>query len=314
MALQLSNFYSSDNRPSLIRNYLEDPNSSAELTAKEITAAALASSVIKDEEGDCSLEGFLWELWYEVVEMIKYIPYNHPGQEKMVKLLSAIKEIPRKVTPEMEELERGWGMYFWQDLPIFGAEMRGTWNDGPLNEILDEVGSMHSTFFPPNVWANLNAFAARLTAASVVNFEIYAIWILRHTLEEEVRDKAIDNNLPAAATWFAYAGWLLYHNAAKEYPPSMGVPPPDIRYLRAFPTAGFSEERWEFWKERLEFLQNREELQTETRDRAKETLCRMKEIEGLEPETVADEGSSLPPSGLMRAIIPVQVQDKPGDE
>ena len=228
MALQPPNIHSSNNKPGLIRSYLEDPNSSAELTAKEITTAAYASSVTKDEEGDCSLEGFLWELWFEVVEMIKYIPYNHPWQDKMVSLLSEIKEVPREVTPEMEELERGWGMYFWQDLPILGATMRETWNDGPL----DDVSSI--TFFPPDVWANLNAFAARLTAASVLNFETYAIWILQHTLEEEVRDRVIDDNMPAAATWIAYAGWLLYHNALKEYPPSLGAPPPNIRYCAPF--------------------------------------------------------------------------------
>lgn len=76
--------------------------------------------------------------------MIKHISYKHSWQDKMVKLLSAVKEVLREVRPEMEGLERGWGRYFWQYLPI-GAMMRAKWNDRPLDGILS------TTFFPPNI-------------------------------------------------------------------------------------------------------------------------------------------------------------------
>lgn len=34
-------------------------------------------------------------------------------------------------------------------------------------------------------WTNLNAFAARLTAAGIQDFSLYAIWSMRETLETE---------------------------------------------------------------------------------------------------------------------------------
>ena len=97
--------------------------------------------------------------------------------------------------------------------------MRETLNDGLLENVPDEMLSMLSTFsaidfFLLDVWANSNAFAARLTAPSVMNLETYAIWIPRHTLEEEVREKGFADTLPEATTFIGYAGWLLYHNAA----------------------------------------------------------------------------------------------------
>ena len=156
----------------LIRDYLEDTDSRAESTAEQLTTPAEDSSSPELNESECSLEGFLWSLWAMVVKLIQQIPHNHPWQDKMVELLSAIKEVPRRVTPEMGQLERSWGKGFWKDLPIFGAEVRETWNRGPLEKIPEGVFMYPGdTPFPPDVWTNLNAFTARLTAASVMNFE-----------------------------------------------------------------------------------------------------------------------------------------------
>ena len=287
---------------SLIRDYLEDTQSSAEYTAEELTTLAEVSSTEPSESGH-GLERFLWSLWSMVVQMIQVIPHTHPWQDKTVNLLSAIKQRPRRLTPGMVQLERIWCMYFWQDLPIFGAELRETWNEGPW-ERNPYPGDIQLS---PDVWTNMNAFAARLTAASVMNFETYATWTLGHTLENERWDEEIDKNLPAAAVWITYAGRLLYHNAAKEYTPRSVMRRPDIRRLREF-SEPFSEERWAFWKERFEFLQSRESLKPTTRDSAREALGNMAEIERLDPEPRACEGSSLPLSGLMRAVEAVQVR------
>ena len=216
----------------------------------------------------------------------------------------------------MEELERGWGMAFWQDLPIFGAELRESWNDAPWEKLPDDT-PMYSgdAPFPPEVWASLNAFTARITAASVLNFEDYAMWILRHTLEEdrmneEERIEEVDDNLPAAATWIIYAGQIVYHNAAKDYSDSTETHPPHIRYLRNF-TKPFSMERWNFWKERFEFFRDHEVLRHTTRDSAGEALSRMVEIERRHPELKASEGVALRPSGVMTALC---AQDMSGAE
>ena len=295
----------------LIRDYLEGTNSSAEYTAKELTTPADDTSSPELNESECSLEGFLWSLWGMMVELIKQIPYHHPWQDRMVEILNAIKEVPRQATPEMEQLERSWGMAFWQDLPIFGAEVRETWNRGPWEKIPDGTFRYPGdTPFPTNIWTSLNAFTARLTVASVLNFETYAIWILRHTLEEERMNEEVDDNLPAAAMWIIYAGQMVYHNAAKDYTDSTETHPSYIRYLRKF-TKPFSIERWNFWKERFEFFQNHEVLKQITRDNAGEALRKMVEIERCHPEPKASEGPALPPSGMMTAI---HVQGMSGPE
>ena len=136
----------------------------------------------------------------------------------------------------------------------------------------------------------MNAFTARITVASVLNFEDYAIWILRHTLEEELTNEGIDDDLPAAAMWIVYAGQIVYHNAFKDYTDPAETHEPYIRYLRKF-TKPFSMERWNFWKERFGFLQNHEVWKQITRDSAGYALSTMVEIERCHPEPKASEGS-----------------------
>ena len=207
-------------------------------------------------------------------------------------------------------------MSFWQDLLIFGVELRESWNDAPWENLPDD-NPMYSgdVSLPPDIWASLNAFTARITAASVLNFENYAMWILRHTLEEarrneEERIEEVDDNLPAAATWIIYAGQIVYHNAAKDYADSTETHPSHIRFLRNF-TKPFSMERWNFWKERFEFFRDHEVLKQTTRDSAGEALSRMVEIERRHPEPKASEGTALRLSGLMTAVC---VQGMPGAE
>lgn len=141
--------------------------------------------------------------------------------------------------------------------------------------------------FPPKVWANLNAFAARLK----LNFEANATCILKETLKAETKDKDIENDLPAAAAWIIYASRNVYHYATKAYTGPAETHQPYVRNLREF-SKPFSEERWELWKERLEFLQNHEMLEKGTRESPREALDSMTEIEGLEPHPQANSRAS----------------------
>ena len=301
-----NNGYGSDDtnrRTTLIRDYLEGTDfSSAKDKADEITTLVWDISSLELHEGRLSLEGFLWGLWAEMVDLIIGIPHSDPWQDKLVELLGAMKEVPRRVTPGMVELERSWGLAFWHNLPIFGAEVRETWNEAPWEERPDDLfGYRKNTPFSPNAWASLNAFTARITAASVSNFEIYAIWILKHVLEQERKDEEVDNNLPAATMWIIYAGRIVYHNAAKDWTDSPETHPAHIRYLRRF-NEPFSMERWGFWKERFEFFRHHEALKQSTRESAGEALGRMAEIERCHPEPKASEGHALRPSGMMTAV------------
>ena len=297
-----------DRRTTLIRDYLEGTDfSSAKDKADEITILVRDISSLELNEGGSNLEGFLWGLWAKIVDLIIGIPHGHPWQDKLVELLGAMKEVPRQVTPGMVELEGSWGSTFWHNLPIFGAEVRETWNDAPWNDAPMEerpdglFGSRKNTPFSPTVWASLNAFTARITAASVSNFEIYAIWVLKHTLEQERKDEEVDNNLPAATMWIIYAGQIVYHNAAKDWTDSLETHAAHIRYLRRF-NEPFSMERWGFWKERFEFFQHYEVLKQSTRESAGEALGRMAEIERCHPEPKASGGHALRPSEMMTAF------------
>ena len=104
-----------------------------------------------------------------------------------------------------------------------------------------------------------------------------------------------------------FAGRLLDHNAAKENTRSAETHRPDVQYLRKFDRS-FCEERWRFWKERLELLRDCQILDQRTRDSAGEALTSMAEIERLDPEPRANQGSVLPPSGRMTVV---QVQGMP---
>lgn len=91
------------------------------------------------------------------------------------------------------------------------------------------------TPFPADVRTDLNAFAARLTAASVMSFETHATWNLRHTLDEERKDEDTDD-IFACSCGVDYlpmpVGSFIVRNAAEEYTRSSETQPPDVRYLR----------------------------------------------------------------------------------
>lgn len=165
----------------LIRTYLEDTNCSEEDIAKKLTTAAHLSSSPELDESDSSLERFLWGLWRTVVDLIRQVPHDHVWQGGVVEVLSAIKEVPRQANLKMEQLEQSWGKAFWQDLPIFAAELRETWDQGPWTKLPEDTPMyLGGGPFTADVWTSLNAFTARFTVASVSSFEMYAMWILRH--------------------------------------------------------------------------------------------------------------------------------------
>ena len=41
-----------------------------------------------------SLESFLWEIWGMFIEIAKQIPHDHPSQDRLVKVIIALRELP----------------------------------------------------------------------------------------------------------------------------------------------------------------------------------------------------------------------------
>jgi hypothetical protein len=123
------------------------------------------------------------------------------------------------------------------DLPVFGAEMRETWNDGP-------------PIVSPGTWANLNAFAAQLTAGGI-DFSLYGIWALRDALEQDGHE--VSQVLPAAVQWLRCAGPELASLTLEGADSSEGAAWLGPLCTQAGLTdLGFTTRRWNFWKSRLE--------------------------------------------------------------
>lgn len=73
-----------------------------------------------------SVEGPLWVLWASVNEVVQETPPDSPDLDTIVTLLAAIKALP-PLTDGAEECVT-WGGRVWDDLPMFGPNMRETWN------------------------------------------------------------------------------------------------------------------------------------------------------------------------------------------
>ncbi len=66
----------------------------------------------------------LWVLWSAFNKVAQRVLEK---QERLVELLLAIKNLPPVLKPDGERLTC-WGGRFWEDLPIFGPNMRESWN------------------------------------------------------------------------------------------------------------------------------------------------------------------------------------------
>jgi hypothetical protein len=184
--------------------------------------------------GEASIEEMLWPAWQAVISAAD--TPDDAARSRLVELLGAIKGRGILVRPSGEECVV-WDMRAHVDLPVFGAQMRETWN-----------------FPPPTVsaesWANLNAFAAQLTAAGI-DFSLYAIWALRDALEENYRE--VSQVLPAAVQWLRHAGSVLASQALESAADSyrrdrVGKLCREVGLI----DHGFTIRRWNFWRGRLE--------------------------------------------------------------
>ncbi|KAK0202201.1 hypothetical protein DFS33DRAFT_1265230 [Desarmillaria ectypa] len=223
-------------------------------------------------------EGGLWDLWGTINDKAERTKNDDDiVHGKLVDVVDAIKH-QDSPTNDAGEKSKCWGLTLWEDLPIFGANMREHWNCDPERT------------FKRGRWVNLNAFVARLTAAHVSDFELYAIWQLRDALEEPIEerqgaggekviDESFDAKIPAAVQWILYCGELIYTNEREfETGPSIGDPAKGGELWKGG-RRGFCQERWRFWKKRFAELQRYEKLLPETRELAGRAVQVMEGIE-----------------------------------
>ena len=107
---------------------------------------------------------------------------------------------------------------------------------------------------------NINAFFARVTAAGIDDFTLYAIWTLREALEDpaasDIAKQTSPRLLKAASVWFVYASDILSKETkeGKQFDGKMAKPGVSLKDGPEW--RGFCQERWNTWKERLSSLNN----------------------------------------------------------
>ena len=183
--------------------------------------------------GQAPIEEMLWPAWEAVISAAD--TPDDGTRSRLVELVGAVRDRGILARPDGQECVV-WDMRAHVDLPVFGAQMRETWN-----------------FPPPAVsagtWANLNAFAAQLTVAGV-DFSRYAIWALREALEEDSPE--LPRVLPAAVEWFRLAGPVLASLAQRAADADGSDQAGRLGREAGLADRGFSVGRWNFWRHRLE--------------------------------------------------------------
>ncbi|KAL1793012.1 hypothetical protein ACET3X_007994 [Alternaria dauci] len=179
-------------------------------------------------------EAALWDIWNQVVEYASQTPAHE--LDRVVEVLGAVAALEEPATFEIWGKQAG-----WKQLPLLGPVIRESWDD-----------ERHAEPF------NINAFAARLTAADLVDLSIYAIWTLRSVLEDsapgQIYSKSGDKECKAAAAWFIYAGKALYA-FCKEGKTYSGRAAAQGSGVVGEEWNGYNEARWKLWVERLEEVQ-----------------------------------------------------------
>jgi hypothetical protein len=180
-------------------------------------------------DGEPDVEWLLWNAWYVLIETA--VASDETIRTKLVDLVLGLQRRGALASaPEGHEC-RVWDMRVWDELPLFGPQMREA-----LNRDFDDS------------YLELNAFAAQVTAAGhgvtgAVDFTLWAMWAFRDCLEatpEQLREAGIggelEDRLLVVLVWLRHCGPFLAALAA-EHPGEDG--------------AMFSLPRWMRWRDRL---------------------------------------------------------------
>jgi hypothetical protein len=180
-------------------------------------------------DGEPDVELLLWDAWQALIETA--VTADETDRAKLVDLLMALQRRGALTREPGGEDCRLWDRRAWDELPLFGPQMRET-----LNRVFGDTER------------NLNAFAGQVTAAGqavtdAVDFTLWAMWAFRDCLEataEQLRETGIggepEDRLPVIVAWLTYCGPLLAGLAA-EHPEDDGEM--------------FSVPRWTRWRNQL---------------------------------------------------------------
>ena len=284
-----------DNVYMILYAYLDDPAKTASTTANTITelCAPFTQSGRSFEE---NLK--VRHVWVILFWLIKQISHQSPLQDRLIHLVSEIRNIPPTGEPcqvEQQLIE----CRFWKDLPL----IRNVWTsyefEAPLHPPMATrseraAESSRKTAFNGAwrghpltgwEWANLHAFMARLHAVTdLIYMDIRGLCAMLDALEDNVTPEAANDLVPAAAVWITYAGEKLKSNNVGY--PSYETDSPDKRLpwscgdLYKGYNGGFSAERWSFWKERFRIIAEMDGVSDNVKSMSREAFERMTVLDG----------------------------------
>ncbi|KAI7977252.1 hypothetical protein EIK77_008163 [Talaromyces pinophilus] len=222
----------------------------------------------------------LQELWYRIVQGAKIIDANHPAQDRLAGQVAHIKAMGI-LSRTIPSPQHGNDMAGGESAEMALTSKGRIWVDLPF--LIDEIRKAWAKEMPARQRYNFSSFTARLASWGICapDLCIYAIWILRDTLElsrplasssisssdtqndgvecKQEQEPSIASLLPAAIAWFEHCGYKIesLSIANQDYESStIGVL---AKASKVLPSSGFSMSRWLFWKSRLEEISHTDE-------------------------------------------------------
>ncbi len=102
-------------------NVVDPPELSAERTATAIDD--LFKAEYARDKGEEAVEGFFWNLWTTMLDVIRLVPATDARLHHLADVLAALYG---KKTADVEIWDEK--MAVWEDMPMLGPQMREAWN------------------------------------------------------------------------------------------------------------------------------------------------------------------------------------------
>ncbi|KAM0203938.1 hypothetical protein ACHAQI_010274 [Fusarium lateritium] len=208
-------------------------------------------------------QGHLPAMWTLVEMVARKYPDHH---EKLVGLLEQVRHLPKLTI-------RGETAIKWPELPYLVEGWDEIYNR-PEDQYSDEIVSVIG-------------FIAKLLTAELIPRDEFLHWVdldIHTALEKGPEDLStlrktdlvrIKVNVPITAQWVRHAGLVIWNCET-----DLGLAKREDSLWRG--SAGFSYQRWKFWKRRASEVANLRLVHSRTRDLAREMVEDMTSIENQE--------------------------------
>ncbi|RSL96050.1 hypothetical protein CDV31_013609 [Fusarium ambrosium] len=217
-------------------------------------------------------ELFLTTMWEILLCVVRIVPYNHPGQDRIVSVLETLR-LRAKTTVHLWGKERR----LWRDFPLLSPCIREAWSDP-----MEDAGKNTVTTDEASDWVNLNAFVGRITSKGLVDCSIYAVIEIPKALEKEIPPSGLarEYKLRTASNWILISGVKLFKDAFKGDTldeVELRATAPGPLYVETGGRPGLCMDRWRFWLRRFRELVS-DDVDDRVGHEATQAAHRMEEI------------------------------------